>query len=63
METAGSALLMKVIVNDNCRPASSPTAAKGREIVVLITVLKKTNRIPKRQIDTAMRRMKEIQHG
>ena len=37
--------------------------AKGREIVVLMTVIKKTNRIPKRQMETAMRRMKETQNG
>ncbi len=35
--------------------------AKGQEIVILITVIKKDNKIPKRQMDTAQKRMKEIQ--
>jgi phage-related protein len=34
---------------------------KGQEIVILITVVKKGNRIPKRHMDTALRRMKEVQ--
>ena len=34
---------------------------KGQEIVVLITVVKKSNKIPKRHLDTAIKRMKEIQ--
>lgn len=34
---------------------------KGREIVILITVQKKDNKIPKRHMDTARKRMKEIQ--
>jgi len=34
---------------------------KGQEIVILITVIKKDNKIPKRQMDTAQKRMKEIQ--
>jgi phage-related protein len=34
---------------------------KGREIIILITVIKKQNKIPKRQMDTAKKRMKEIQ--
>ena len=38
-------------------------AVKGREIVVLLTVIKKRNRIPKHQMDTALKRMKEIQNG
>lgn len=33
---------------------------KGQEIVILITVIKKGNQIPKRQMDVARRRMKEI---
>jgi phage-related protein len=35
-------------------------AVKGKEIVILITVIKKANKIPKRQMDTAMKRMKEV---
>lgn len=38
-------------------------AAKDQEIVVLITVIKKGNKIPKRQMDTARKRMKEVQDG
>ena len=34
---------------------------KDKEIVILITVIKKDNKIPKRQIETAQKRMKEIQ--
>ena len=34
---------------------------KDEEIVVLITVVKKSNKIPKRQMETALKRMKEIQ--
>jgi phage-related protein len=37
--------------------------AKDQEIVVLITVMKKGNKIPKRQMDTARKRMKEVQDG
>lgn len=34
--------------------------APGREIVILMTVVKKSSQIPKRLFDTAQRRMKEI---
>jgi phage-related protein len=34
---------------------------KGQEIVVLITVVKKGNKIPPRHMETAHKRMKEIQ--
>ena len=34
---------------------------KGREIVILMTVIKKQNKIPKYQMETAKKRMKEIQ--
>jgi phage-related protein len=34
---------------------------KGQEIVVLITVVKKGNKIPPRQMETAQKRMKEVQ--
>ena len=37
--------------------------AKDQGIVVLITVIKKRNKIPKRQMDTARKRMKEVQDG
>ncbi|MFO1509412.1 MAG: type II toxin-antitoxin system RelE/ParE family toxin [Steroidobacteraceae bacterium] len=33
---------------------------KGKEIVVLITVVKKGNRIPAHRMDTARKRMKEV---
>ena len=33
---------------------------KGREIVVLITVIKKGNKIPAHQMETARKRMKEV---
>ena len=33
---------------------------KGEEIVILMTVIKKTNALPKRQMDTARKRMKEV---
>ena len=36
---------------------------KDQEIVILITVIKKRNKIPKRQMDTARKRMKEVQDG
>lgn len=36
---------------------------KDQEIVVLITVIKKGNRIPMRQMETARKRMKEVQDG
>ncbi|MDJ0614441.1 MAG: type II toxin-antitoxin system RelE/ParE family toxin [Rhizobiaceae bacterium] len=34
---------------------------KNKEIVILITVIKKDNTIPKRQMETVQKRMKEIQ--
>ena len=34
---------------------------KGQEIVVLITAVKKGNKIPPRHMDTARKRMKEVQ--
>ena len=34
---------------------------KGEEIVILTTVVKKGNKIPKRHMDTAIKRMKEVQ--
>ena len=34
---------------------------KGQKIVILLTVIKKNNQIPKRQMDTARKRMKEVQ--
>jgi phage-related protein len=34
---------------------------KGREIVILITVVKKGNKIPERHMETARKRMKEVQ--
>lgn len=36
---------------------------KGQEIVILTTVIKKGNTIPKRQMETVYKRMKEIQNG
>jgi phage-related protein len=36
---------------------------KDQEIVVLTTVIKKGNRIPKRQMETARKRMREVQDG
>ena len=36
---------------------------EDQEIVVLITVIKKGNKIPKRQMDVARKRMKEIKDG
>lgn len=35
---------------------------KNQEIVILMTVVKKANKIPKRQMDTALKRMKEVQN-
>ncbi len=35
-------------------------AVKGREIVILHTVIKKTQKIPQRHLDLARRRMKEV---
>jgi phage-related protein len=35
--------------------------AKNREIVILMTVIKKGNKIPKRQMETAQKRLKEVQ--
>ena len=32
----------------------------GQEIVILLTVIKKDNKIPKRHMDTARKRMKEV---
>jgi len=34
---------------------------KGQEIVILLTAVKKNNTLPKRQVDTARKRMKEVQ--
>jgi len=34
---------------------------KGREVVILLTAVKKGNTLPKRQMDTARKRMKEVQ--
>lgn len=34
---------------------------RGQEIVVLITVVKKGNKIPQRHMETARKRMKEVQ--
>lgn len=36
---------------------------KRQEVVVLVTVVKKGNKIPKRFMETAQRRMKEVQDG
>jgi phage-related protein len=36
---------------------------KGREIVILITVVKKGSKISKRHMETARKRMKEVQDG
>ncbi len=36
---------------------------KGQEIVVLITVIKKGNKIPSHHMDTARKRQKEVQSG
>lgn len=38
-------------------------AVKGKEIVILITVVKKGSKIPKRHMETARKRMKEVQDG
>jgi len=35
---------------------------KDQEIVILMTVVKKANKLPKRQMDTALKRMKEVQN-
>ncbi len=35
----------------------------GEEVVILITVIKKGTKIPKRSMDTARQRMKEIQNN
>ena len=34
---------------------------KGEEVVILATVVKKGNKIPKRHMETALKRMKEVQ--
>ena len=39
------------------------STVKGREIVILLTAIKKGNKIPKRQMDTARKRMKEVKDG
>lgn len=36
---------------------------KGQEIVILLSAVKKGNALPKRQMDTARKRMKEIQEN
>ena len=36
---------------------------KGQEIVILTTAVKKGNKLPKRQIDRARKRMKEVQEN
>ena len=36
---------------------------KGQEIVILMTAVKKTRMLPQRQMDTARRRMKEVQEN
>ncbi len=35
----------------------------GRRIVMLYSFLKKTNRTPPRELETALNRMKEVKHG
>jgi phage-related protein len=34
---------------------------RSREVVILLTAVKKSNQLPKRHMDTARERMKEIQ--
>jgi len=34
---------------------------KDQEVVILITAVKKANKLPRRQMDTARKRMKEVQ--
>ena len=34
---------------------------KGREVVILLTAVKKSDKLPKRHMDTARKRMKEVQ--
>jgi len=34
---------------------------RGREVVILLTAVKKSDKLPKRHMDTARKRMKEIQ--
>ncbi|MGF1456222.1 MAG: type II toxin-antitoxin system RelE/ParE family toxin [Alphaproteobacteria bacterium] len=36
---------------------------KGKEIVILLTAIKKDNTLPKRQMETALKRLKEIQEN
>ena len=36
---------------------------KGKEIVILLTAIKKDNTLPKRQMETARKRLKEIQEN
>jgi len=34
---------------------------KGQEVVILLTAVKKADKLPKRHMDTARKRMKEVQ--
>lgn len=34
---------------------------KGREVIILLTAVKKSDKLPKRHMDTARKRMKEVQ--
>ncbi len=36
-------------------------AVKGKEVVILLTAVKKSDKLPKRHMDTARKRMKEVQ--
>ena len=51
------------------RPDSAPLGngifefrAKGKEVVVLHTIIKKSNKIPKKDFDLALKRAKEVQN-
>ena len=52
---------LKHVSSDKAGQGLFEIRTKGKEgIVILITVIKKANKIPKRQMDTAMKRMKEV---
>ncbi len=39
------------------------TTARGKRVVILRTFIKKTRKTPKREIELAMQRIKELSHG
>jgi hypothetical protein len=50
-------------VNDGLGRENREATQVGRRIVMLHSFVKKTNRTPPRELETALNRMKEVKHG